>query len=89
MLKSRIEDSISVLNGFSKILSSYLASHSSNIDNFRRTSQNLNDLNRTLFKIEDQFNNILFKNPTDAFVSVKIGKLIPRLQSDYLNQREN
>lgn len=68
MLKSRIEDSASVIKGFCKVLNAHLQATSSNIEHIKQTSQNLDDIKNGLNYLKSKIN----QNPIKIIVSLLV-----------------
>jgi hypothetical protein len=68
MLRSRIKDSISVLNGFGKVLNTHLRITSNNVEHYKRTSQNYKDIKTGLNDLQQKFNENLIKDPSKIIV---------------------
>ena len=68
MLKSRIQDAASILNGFCKVLESHLKATSSTIEHIKSTSQNLDDLKKGLNDAKSKITENLAQNPVKIIV---------------------
>jgi hypothetical protein len=68
MIKTRIQDSASVLNGFCKVLNSHIKSTSNNIEHIKETSQNLKDVQNIVNDIKTKVLQNVTQNPLKSIV---------------------
>ena len=68
MIKSRIQDSASVVNGFCKVLTTHFKSTSNNIEHLKETSQNLKDVKNIIKDVQTKINENISENPLKTIV---------------------